>query len=125
MNVRVVKQRPANLFACPPFKQYVVGDDDRCAALFLKHRVDMLQKVELFVARSRPKVRPFIGNPVHLFLAACANNRETAFFSKRRVCEDHIYRVGFGLKTVRNSTELRFEICSETKQDEGQSAQTS
>ena len=49
VDVALLEQVAANGFSRSPFKQDVIGDDDRTAAIDLQQRFDVLQEVQLFV----------------------------------------------------------------------------
>ena len=58
MHVALLEQLPPDRLTGPAFKQHVIRHDDRAAAVDLQDRLDMLQKIELFVAGRRPEIVP-------------------------------------------------------------------
>src|SRR6266852_3299115 len=56
MHVRLFEQGPANGFAGTAFKEHVVRHYDGRAAMLLQDGEDMLEEVELLVARAGPEI---------------------------------------------------------------------
>ena len=50
MDVDLLEQFPADGLPCPAFKQHIVRQYDRRAAMLLEDGEDVLEKIELFVA---------------------------------------------------------------------------
>jgi len=65
----LLEQLATNCFTHAAFKEDVVGHDDRGAAVLLQDGEDVLEEVELFVARARPKIIALHDERLFLFVA--------------------------------------------------------
>ena len=90
VDVGLFQQFAADGFAGAAFEEDVVGEDDGGASVHLEDGMDVLEKVELFVARAGPKVVAVDDQAFFGLFAVRADNRDAALFAKRRIGQDHV-----------------------------------
>jgi hypothetical protein len=56
VHIGLLEQLAADGFTGTAFEEDVVGDNDRGAAVLLQNGKDVVEEVELFVARARPEI---------------------------------------------------------------------
>ena len=90
MHVRLLEQFAPDGFARAAFKQHVVRQHHRRAAVLLEDGENVLEKIELLVARARPEIvavddERFLGR-----LARLVDDGHAAFFAERRIGQDNL-----------------------------------
>jgi hypothetical protein len=88
VHIRSFEQLAAHRFARATFEEHVVGQDHCRTATDLEHRLDVLQEIELLVARGRPEVGAVVGQVLLFLLTLGIRERRTALFPKRRIGEE-------------------------------------
>jgi hypothetical protein len=90
MNVGLVEELPANSLSGAAFEKHVVRDDNGRAAVLLEDGEDVLQEVELLVARRSPEVVAYNDQAFLLLVTLFVDHRDAAFFPKWRIGHDHL-----------------------------------
>ena len=93
-------------------EQHVVGHDDRRTAVDFQQRLDVLDKVQLLVARGRPEVVAHHGERFALRFAFLVDHQHTGLLAERRVGHhdiEPIARIGAQAVVGRYG---RFGLCS-------------
>ena len=90
VHIALVQQLLANGFARAAFKQHVVGQDHRRAAVGGEQRLDVLHKVELLVAGGGPEVVALNGVFLGAGAAVFTHDDGAALLAKRRVGQHHL-----------------------------------
>ena len=92
--------RFARAFTGAAFEKDVVGNNDGGAVVLLQNREDVLEKVELFVARTRPEVVAMNDKRLFLFVARFVDDGNAALFPERRIGQHHlVFAVFLGCAT--------------------------
>ncbi len=87
MHVGLFQQFAADSFACSAFKQHVVGQNHGGSSVLFQNRENVLQEVELFVARRRPEVIAVNGERFFGRLPGFVDDRDAALLAERRIGE--------------------------------------
>jgi hypothetical protein len=90
VHIAFVQQLFADGFARTAFKQHVVGQHHRRAAMGFEQRFDVLHKVQLLVAGGGPKVVALDGVFFGAGAPVFAHDDGAAFLAKRRVGQHHV-----------------------------------
>src|SRR2546430_16336111 len=90
MNVSLLKEFATDRFTGAAFKEDVIGHNDRGAAMLLQDGEDVLEEVELFVARARPEIVAMHDERLFLFVAGFVDDRDAALLSEWRISQHHL-----------------------------------
>ena len=90
VHVALLEQLAADRLARAAFEKHVVGHDDRGAAVLLQDREDVLEEVELLVARGRPEIVAMHDERLFLFVAGFVDDGDAALLSEGRIGQHHL-----------------------------------
>ena len=90
VDVGLLEQRAADGFAGAAFEKDVVRQHDRGAAVLLEDGEDVLEEVELLVARARPEVVAVDDERFLRVLARLVDDGDAALLAERRIGQDDV-----------------------------------
>ena len=100
VDIGLLEQGSADCLPRPSLEEHVIWQDHGGAAMLLEDREDVLEEVELLVARARPEVIPINDEALLGLLPCLIDDRHAALFTERRIGQDEIILAVLPCQTI-------------------------
>jgi len=90
MDIGLLEKFPADRLPCPTLEEDIIGEHHGGAAMLFENCEDVLEEVELLVARAGPEVVAVDREGILRLLTVCTDDRNATFLPKGRVGQHHV-----------------------------------
>ena len=88
VKITVMKNLLTDNLSCTSLKKHIIWKDYGCPSVHLEERVNMLDKIQLFIARGGPEVRSFDTIIIFSFFSVFCREFMSTLRPKRWICEN-------------------------------------